>query len=118
MITVGMDYDVVAGKEAAFERKFELVVRAMRGAEGHAHADIFRSVAQARRYMILSRWVSRASFDAFIASDAFAKLTAWGRSGILAGRPTHAVFGDEGPLLARRAQDEPRVAAPISAKAP
>jgi hypothetical protein len=43
----------------------------------------------------VSEWHHRAGFDAFVASDAFKKVTAWGLNGILAGRPRHQVYGGE-----------------------
>ena len=38
MITVGMNYHVIAGKQADFEEKFATVINALRAAEGLARA--------------------------------------------------------------------------------
>jgi heme-degrading monooxygenase HmoA len=40
----------------------------------------------------VSRWESEAAFNAFVASDAFKKVTNWGRENILAGPPRHTTY--------------------------
>ena len=103
MITVGMNYEVVEGKNEPFEKKFALVVEAMGSMPDHVATRLYQDVADRRSYLVVSEWSSRASFDAFVASDAFRKVANWGASGILAARPRHEVYGaDEAKPLAGR----------------
>ena len=96
MITVGMNYEILDGKEEAFTRKFALVLEAMRQTPGHKRTSLYSDVFNDRLYLIVSEWESRSSFDAFILSDQFARVTSWGKDHILAGRPTHRVYDAEG----------------------
>ena len=77
-----------------FERKFALVLEAMRKLPTHAHTELFKSVGAPGRYLIVSEWHSREGFDAFVASEAFHRVTDWGASAILASRPRHEVYGE------------------------
>lgn len=92
MITVGMYYDVVPGKESEFEAKFDRVLEAMQDQSGHVESLLFRQVRHEGRYAILSEWESHGAFQTFLGSDLFRRVTDWGRSGILAGRPRHSVY--------------------------
>lgn len=92
MITVGMFYQVVPGKQRDFETKFDGVLAVMRGQAGHVQSVLFRQVGQEDTYAILSEWESQDSFRAFIGSDLFRQVTDWGKAGILAGRPRHSVY--------------------------
>lgn len=94
MVTVGMNYDVLEGKQNAFESVFARVLEIMGGLPGHQHTELFRSVTSPRSYLIVSQWSNRADFDAFIKSDQFLKVADWGKSQILASRPRHEVYGD------------------------
>lgn len=96
MITVGMNYHVLPGKEEAFERAFEAVSGAMGKDEGHSRSNLFTDVHQPGRYLILSEWADRGAFDRFIGSDAFRKVVDWGKEQILAGRPTHEYYETPG----------------------
>ena len=51
-------------------------------------------------YLILSRWSSEEAFHAFVASDAFKKVTNWGKENILRGRPQHTTYrqNDDGSV--------------------
>ena len=93
MVTVGMNYEVLAGKEETFETVFRKVVKAMERIEGHGETHMFRDIDNARRYLIISQWTDKAAFDAFIASDSFRNITDWGKAQILTGRPKHEVYG-------------------------
>jgi heme-degrading monooxygenase HmoA len=44
--------------------------------------------------LIVSRWKSEQAFRDFIASDAFKKVTDWGKQNILAGRPRHTTYNE------------------------
>lgn len=92
MITVGMNYHIVPGKEAAFEAMFSKVLGAMTEMDGHQNSHLYRDVFEPGRYLIVSDWSDRAAFDGFIASDRFRKVADWGREQILAGRPTHEYY--------------------------
>ena len=92
MVTVGMNYTVLPGKEATFEEKFAAVLTAMGGVDGHVETHLYRDVALGQSYLVVSEWASRQQFGAFIASDAFRKVTDWGKSEVLAGRPVHKVY--------------------------
>ncbi len=89
-----MNYEVREGKEDVFETAFNKVHNAMRGIDGHRDSHMYRDINQPGHYLILSRWNDRASFDAFIGSEAFRKVTNWGKEEILVGRPHHEVFGE------------------------
>ncbi len=62
MVTIGMNYDVLEGKEQVFEKAFERVREAMSQPEGHADSRLYRQVgADSPEYLIVSRWSSSAS---------------------------------------------------------
>ena len=107
MITIGMNYRVIEGKEAPFETMFEKVIEAMQGVEGHGHTELYRSASTERSYLIVSDWETRKAFDDFITSDAFRKVTSWGLSGILAGPPKHTVY-ESSQKMGRPASTEAR----------
>ena len=93
MVTIGMNYSVRAGKEKVFEDACARVIQTMRGIDGHADSHLFREVAaDSRQYLIVSVWSSEQAFRAFVASDAFKKVTNWGAENILEGRPSHTVY--------------------------
>ena len=93
MVTIGMNYFVLPGKEQVFEDACGRVVDTMRGIEGHDESHLYRRVeAEKPVYLIVSRWESEAAFQDFIASDAFKKVTNWGRENILAGPPRHTTY--------------------------
>ena len=46
-------------------------------------------------YVILSEWQTREAFQAFLQSDAFKQVTAWGKTEILRGRPRHKVYTND-----------------------
>jgi len=93
MVTIGMNYEVLEGKESVLENAFTKVVYAMRQLEGHDESYLYRDVHEPRRYLIISKWTDKAAFDAFIASDTFRSVADWGKEQILATRPHHEVYG-------------------------
>lgn len=93
MVTIGMNYEVREGKDKVFEKAFDSVCQAMRGIDGHQESNMYRDISQPNRYLILSKWSDRASFDAFIGSEAFRNVANWGKEEILVGRPHHEIFG-------------------------
>ncbi len=93
MVTIGMNYEVLPGKEEVFEKACERVIDAMRSMDGHDESRIFRQVGEdAQTYLIVSRWSSEDAFGEFIRSDQFKKVTNWGAENILAGRPSHTTY--------------------------
>lgn len=100
MVTIGMNYKVLPGKEETFEKAFNKVVKAMGGIDGHGETNMFRDINCAQHYLIISQWTNKGAFDSFIASDTFKSVTNWGKEQILAGRPKHEVYGGDEPTPA------------------
>lgn len=94
MVTIGMNYEVITGKEEIFEGACKKVIDVMNGAEGHDNSQIFRRVDSddSSQYLIVSRWQDESAFNEFIASDTFKKVTSWGLTNVLAGRPSHTTY--------------------------
>ena len=92
MTTIGMHYDVVPGKEEDFERGFLKVIDHLKTVAGHIESKLYEDVASTGSYLILSQWQDKDSFQRFLQSPEFAKVTAWGRAEILRGRPRHQVY--------------------------
>lgn len=92
MVTVGMDYAVIPGKEEVFEAAFARVLDALGKADGHVESRLYRRVGGDPEYLIVSRWDDEGAFQRFIRSDAFRKVAAWGREHILARRPSHTTW--------------------------
>jgi heme-degrading monooxygenase HmoA len=96
VVTIGMNYFVIPGKEQIFEDACAKVVETMEGIEGHDKSSIYREVGDGDPvYLIVSRWRDEQAFKDFTASDAFKKVTNWGKLNILAGRPTHTTYQHE-----------------------
>jgi heme-degrading monooxygenase HmoA len=97
MVTIGMNYFVLPGKEQVFEDAVAKVVDTMRGLDGHDDSHLFREVGDGDpTYLIVSRWNSEQDFKNFVASDAFKKVTDWGQQNILSGRPRHTTYQEGG----------------------
>ncbi len=97
MVTIGMNYRVLSGKEETFEAAFNKVLKAMAGIEGHDETHMFRDINDALHYLIVSKWSRKAAFDAFISSETFRNVADWGKEQILSGRPSHEVYGGDEP---------------------
>ena len=95
MTTIGMHYDVVAGKEEEFERGFLNVIEHLKTVPGHVESHLYEDVQTVGSYVILSEWQTKESFSAFLQSDAFKQVTSWGKAEILRGRPKHKVYTNE-----------------------
>lgn len=93
MVTIGMNYDVLEGKSDVFERAFQSVIEAMSGIDGHEASFLYEDINKARSYLIVSEWNDVNAFQAFIASEQFARVTNWGQEQVLAGPPRHQVYG-------------------------
>ncbi len=92
MITIGMNYRVIEGKQSEFEEKFEAVLDALRAAAGHDRSNLFQDVHDRTSYLITSEWSDETAFTDFIHSQAFKDVTDWGKQTILADRPQHRVY--------------------------
>ena len=95
MVTIGMNYEVLEGREEVFERAFAKVLEALETTAGHLTSHLYRDVNAERSYLIISDWSSREAFATFIASEQFARVTNWGQEQVLAGRPRHQVYESE-----------------------
>jgi heme-degrading monooxygenase HmoA len=93
--TVGMHYDVIAGKEQEFENGFRSVIDHLKSVAGHVESHLYVDVDSPGSYLILSQWQNQEAFTAFLRSAEFAKVTAWGRAEILRSRPRHKVYADQ-----------------------
>lgn len=92
MITVGMNYHVIEGKQQDFEDKFAAVITALNAAEGHTSSTLWKDVADGASYLITSEWTDENAFTEFIRSEAFRNVTNWGKEQILSGRPQHKIY--------------------------
>ncbi len=93
MVTVGMNYKVIPGKEVEFETVFDKVLTVMAELDGHEETHLFRAVTDPQSYLVISQWETETAFRAFTGSDKFASVTAWGKSKILQTTPKHEVYG-------------------------
>ena len=92
MITVGMNYRVLEGKEETFEKAVSGVLKALKSTEGHLTSHLFRDVLEPQTYLITSEWESESQFQEFITSEKFRNVVSWGKEQILAGRPSHQIY--------------------------
>ena len=92
MITVGMNYHVIEGKQEDFEAKFAGVLSALEAAQGHTQSSLWKDVNEGASYLITSEWSDENAFQDFIRSDAFRSVTDWGKEQILSGRPQHKIY--------------------------
>lgn len=92
MVTIGMNYKVLPGKEEIFEKAFNNVLNVMAEIEGHTESFLFKDVNSPTSYLITSKWTAEDAFKEFIASERFKKVADWGKENILAGRPQHTVY--------------------------
>ena len=93
MITVGMNYEVIEGKQEEFETVFAKVLDLMKDMEGHGASHLYRHVTKANSYLVISEWTDEAAFDAFTHSERFRGVVDWGKKQILSGRPAHQIYG-------------------------
>ena len=88
-----MNYSVREGKEAVFERAFQQVRQALEQAEGHNRSKLYKDTSDPKEYLILSEWDDEKAFQSFVQSEAFARVTQWGKEQILSRRPSHQTYG-------------------------
>ena len=92
MVTIGLGYKVIPGKEETFANACNGVIKAMDGMDGHKKSFLYKDVNDGQSFLIVSEWDDKDAFDAFIGSDTFKNVTNWGKEQILAGRPSHTVY--------------------------
>ena len=92
LTTVGMHYEVKPGREEEFEKGFLSVLEHLKTVPGHIDSHLYEDVASVGSYVILSQWQTRESFQQFLRSSEFARVTAWGREEILRSRPRHQIY--------------------------
>ena len=92
MITIGMNYKVLPGKEDNFERMFSNVLHSMETITGHSKSALYQDVNDLQSYLIVSEWTSEEAFAAFVRSEKFQSVVTWGKENILADRPVHTVY--------------------------
>lgn len=91
-MTLGLDYEVRPGQEAAFEDLYRAVAALMASVPGHVRTRLDREVDGPNRYLMHSEWRDRESFTAFVRSEAFSRVTARGLLELLAGPPHHRLY--------------------------
>ena len=94
MITVGMNYEILEGKETIFEKAFANILQVMKEIKGHQCSFLYKDVNKPNSYLIISEWSDREAFHAFTRSERFAKVVSWGKEQILASRPRHQIYGE------------------------
>jgi len=92
VVTIGMNYKMIPGKEKVFEDAFDAVIKVMNEMEGHSKSFLYKDVNDAQSYLIVSEWNSEDAFNDFMQSDKFKNVVNWGKENILAGRPSHTVY--------------------------
>jgi heme-degrading monooxygenase HmoA len=95
MTTIGMNYDVLPGKEDVFVSSFKNVLALLRTLPDHVDSKLYRDTESANQFLIVSQWKTQAAFTDFIRSQAFKDVTAWGKAEILADRPKHTVYNND-----------------------
>jgi heme-degrading monooxygenase HmoA len=93
MITVGMNYKIIPGKDEEFVAVFTKVLQIMKDMAGHGETHLFRDVYSEHDYLIISEWTDEAAFNSFIESDRFKNVVDWGKKEVLAARPKHEIYG-------------------------
>jgi heme-degrading monooxygenase HmoA len=91
MLTVGLYYDVVKGKESDFEKYFDVVVGEIKKFDGFVSALLYHRADKPNSYLIYSEWKDRESFETFIKSREFGGAKSGG-SHMLEGRPHHKIY--------------------------
>ncbi len=92
MITVGMNYEIIEGKQEEFEAVFAKVLQLMQDMDGHRESNLYRHVIRPNSYLIVSEWTDRDAFEDFTRSDRFRNVVDWGKKQILASRPRHEIY--------------------------
>jgi len=97
MITVGMDYKIVPGKDDEFIAVFKKVMGIIADMPGHAETHLYRDVWAEHDYLVVSEWTDEAAFNSFIESERFKNVVTWGKENVLRTRPKHEIYGGSAP---------------------
>ncbi|MHC4974983.1 MAG: antibiotic biosynthesis monooxygenase family protein [Planctomycetota bacterium] len=100
MVTIGMNYKLIPGKDEEFVSVFTKVMGIMEEIDGHKETHLFRDVHNEHDYLVVSEWTDKGAFDGFIASDRFKNVASWGKENVLRERPSHEVYGGDEPAPA------------------
>ncbi len=93
MITVGMNYHVIPGKQQDFEDKFAAVLAALRAAQGHSTSTLWKDVSDDASYLITSEWSEEKAFVEFHSEPGVQRCHySGGKEQILSGRPQHKIY--------------------------
>lgn len=95
MVTVGLYYDVLPGKEPIFEEKVAQVIDLLQQDAGHLRSHLYHRVHEPNSYAIISEWSSQEAFTTFVRSEVFGQVTDWGKAEVLQRRPSHKIYGHE-----------------------
>ena len=71
MVTIGMNYKMIPGKEKIFEDAFSKVIDVMNEMEGHSKSSLYKDVSDLQSYLIVSEWNSEDAYNDFIQSASF-----------------------------------------------
>src|SRR5262245_8291738 len=118
MLTIGLYYDVIPDKAKLFEDKFFQVLNLMKAMQGHKQSFLYRRVDDPNSYAIIGEWDTQDDFMAFIKSDAFRQVTAWGREQVLRGPPRHKIYPRSEDMMRPGAQTPESQAAVTPGKCP
>ena len=91
MLTVGLYYDVVPGKESIFENLFGEVIDTIKTMNGYVSAILYKRVDKPNSYLIYSEWKDMESFEQFIKSREFSDVKEEGPQ-LLIDRPYHRIY--------------------------
>jgi len=64
MISVGMNYHVIKGKQKQFAEKFTGVIDALTADDGHTESTLWKHPVDSVSYLITSEWSDEAAFTA------------------------------------------------------
>ncbi|HQV93904.1 MAG TPA: antibiotic biosynthesis monooxygenase [Anaerolineales bacterium] len=95
MVTVGLYYDVILGKEKIFEEAVDKILELLSKTPEHVNSYLYHRVREPNSYAIISEWSSKDAFSSFVQSDVFRQVTNWGKAELLVRRPSHKVYGHE-----------------------
>ena len=62
MVTIGMNYKIIPGKEEVFENAFKSVIKVMNEMEGHTQSNLYKDVNDSHSYLIVSDWNSEEAY--------------------------------------------------------
>jgi heme-degrading monooxygenase HmoA len=91
MVVVMNRIPVAEGREQEFEQTFAERDRAVDQVPGFVDLQVLRP-SEGRTYVVMTRWKSRAAFDAWTKSDAFITAHRKQSPGLAADRPTLEIY--------------------------